>query len=324
MDTLVLRVDPDNPDPAAIARGSHHSRGRFGGISHRNCLWPGSQCPGRNRGRAHFPGEGTARQQPRDCSRNRCPRRHKLTAHWPETATQLAAVFWPGPLTMVLPKNDSMPAIVTASGPTVGLRVPAQPTALALLQACDVPLAAPSANRSSQLSPTCGAHVLEGLNGRIDLLLDAGPTSGGLESTVLDLTSTPPVLLRPGLISKREIEAIVGPLRLPGRYPMAHRSNLQVYSTGITHRARRSNVSRRMAAPTPGICTLKACAWGGLLTLPLGPQARRSVPSCYRTPRGNMPPVCTPPCTSSMPANWTGLSLPGRLITTNGWPSAIG
>ena len=120
---------------------------------------------------------------------------------------------------MVLPKNESMPAIVTASGPTIGLRVPAQPTALALLQACDVPVAAPSANRSSQLSPTCGAHVLESLNGRIDLLLDAGPTSGGLESTVLDLTSTPPVLLRPGLISKREIEAIVGPLRLLGPAP---------------------------------------------------------------------------------------------------------
>src|SRR5437868_2350684 len=86
--------------------------------------------------------------------------------------------------------------ILRAGGPTVGVRVPAHPVALALLHACQVPIAAPSANRSSQISPTLGQHVLEGLDGRINLLLDAGPTTGGLESSVLDLTTSPPQLLR--------------------------------------------------------------------------------------------------------------------------------
>jgi L-threonylcarbamoyladenylate synthase len=112
---------------------------------------------------------------------------------------------------MVLPKVDTVPAVVTAGAATVGLRVPSHPVALALLQAAGVPIAAPSANRSEAISPTTAEHVLKGLDGRIDLVLDAGPTSGGLESTVLDLSSSPPRLLRPGLVSRAEIEAVIGP-----------------------------------------------------------------------------------------------------------------
>jgi L-threonylcarbamoyladenylate synthase len=104
---------------------------------------------------------------------------------------------------------------VTAGGPTVALRVPAHPVALALLRTAGVPVAAPSANRSGLLSPTRGEHVLLGLDGRIDVLLDAGPTTGGVESTVLDLSSHPPRLLRPGLVSAAEIEAIVGLIDRP-------------------------------------------------------------------------------------------------------------
>src|SRR5207247_928697 len=112
-----------------------------------------------------------------------------LVADWPETAARLAARFWPGPLTLVLAKSAAVPDPVTAGWPTVAVRLPAHPVALALIRAAGVPVAAPSANRSSQLSPTCADHVLRGLEGLIDLLLDAGPTRGGLESTVLDLTS---------------------------------------------------------------------------------------------------------------------------------------
>src|SRR5207249_2299162 len=104
---------------------------------------------------------------------------------------------------------------VTAGGPTVAVRVPAHPVALALLRAAGLPVAAPSANRSTHLSPTLARHVLQGLGGRIDLLLDGGPTVGGLESTVLDLTASPPRLLRPGLVSPAEIEAVVGPITRP-------------------------------------------------------------------------------------------------------------
>ncbi len=140
-----------------------------------------------------------------------------LAIAWPENAARLAAHFWPGPLTLVLPRSARVPDIVTAGGPTVAVRVPAHPVALALLRAASLPVAAPSANRSTSLSPTRAEHVLRGLGGRIDLILDCGPTPGGLESTVLDVSSEPPRLLRPGLVTPAEIEAVVGPILRPGQ-----------------------------------------------------------------------------------------------------------
>jgi L-threonylcarbamoyladenylate synthase len=136
----------------------------------------------------------------------------QVAAAWPAEAARLAERFWPGPLTLVLPRRDTLPDLVTAGGPTVAVRVPAHPVAQALLRAADVPVAAPSANRSTSLSPTRAEHVLRGLAGRIDLVLDGGPTAGGIESTVVDLTASPPRLLRPGLVAAAELEAVVGPL----------------------------------------------------------------------------------------------------------------
>src|SRR5262249_50409804 len=136
----------------------------------------------------------------------------QIAAEWPDAAALLAERFWPGPLTLVLPKRDIVPGGVTANGPTVARPVPAHPVALALLRAAGIPLAAPSANRSTELSPTRAEHVLRGLDGRIDVLLDGGPTAGGIESTVLDLTANPPRLLRPGLIGVAELEAVLGSL----------------------------------------------------------------------------------------------------------------
>jgi L-threonylcarbamoyladenylate synthase len=132
--------------------------------------------------------------------------------HWAAEAAQLAERFWPGPLTLVVPRGPQVPDVVTAGGPTVAVRVPAHHVARALLQAAGVPLAAPSANRSSHLSPTLAQHVFEDLNGRIELILDGGPTPGGLESTVVDLTTRPPRLLRPGPIEPAALEVILGPL----------------------------------------------------------------------------------------------------------------
>ena len=120
--------------------------------------------------------------------------------------------FWPGPLTLVVRKACQVPDVATAGGPTVALRMPAHPVALALLKTADMPLAAPSANRSARLSPTLAQHVLRDLDGRIAMILDGGATAGGLESTVLDLTSPTPRLLRPGLVSPAEIESVVGPI----------------------------------------------------------------------------------------------------------------
>ena len=122
----------------------------------------------------------------------------------------LAAIFWPGPLTLLLPRNASIPDAVTARRPLVGVRVPSHPAALALLRATGLPIAAPSANTFGHTSPTTAAHVLADLNGRIDAVLDAGPTTVGLESTVLDPTQTPMVLYRPGAVTPEQIAAATG------------------------------------------------------------------------------------------------------------------
>ena len=112
-----------------------------------------------------------------------------LAAEWPEVADALAAAFWPGPLTLVVRRADGAVADeVTAGGPTVAVRVPAHPAALELLRAAHVPVAAPSANRSTTVSPTTAEHVLKTLDGEVDVVLDAGPTGFGIESTIVDVS----------------------------------------------------------------------------------------------------------------------------------------
>jgi L-threonylcarbamoyladenylate synthase len=131
-------------------------------------------------------------------------------AEWPEHAAALARAFWPGPLTLVLPKADCIPGIVTAGGPTVGVRWPAHPFTQALIRACDFPLAAPSANPANRISPTTAAHVFADMGGRVPLIVDAGPSSVGIESTVLDLSAASPRILRPGMVSREQIESALG------------------------------------------------------------------------------------------------------------------
>ena len=133
-------------------------------------------------------------------------------AAWPRAAAQLAGAFWPGPLSLVLPKADSIPDIVTAGGKTVAVRCPAHPVFRAVLAKCGFPLAAPSANRSNRVSPTRAEHVVDQLGGRIPLVLDGGACDLGIESTVLDLTGDTPTLLRPGMISLGQLQAVLGPV----------------------------------------------------------------------------------------------------------------
>ncbi len=140
-----------------------------------------------------------------------------LTPAWTPAAEMLAVAFWPGPLTLVLKKRPDLPDVVTAGGPTVAVRVPAHPVALALLNGCRVPVAAPSANRSGELSPTTADHVRKSLGDRIDVLLDGGPCPGGLESTVVDVSGGGVKLLRPGLISVARLESVVGPVSVGDR-----------------------------------------------------------------------------------------------------------
>ncbi|AEG61904.1 L-threonylcarbamoyladenylate synthase [Desulforamulus ruminis] len=127
-----------------------------------------------------------------------------------ETAKKLMALFWPGPLTLVVPKKAGIPEEVTGGLNTVAIRMPDHPVALALIRAAGVPVAAPSANRSGRPSPTTAAHVQQDLQGRIDAILDAGPAGLGLESTVLDLTVETPVILRPGGITFEQLTEALG------------------------------------------------------------------------------------------------------------------
>lgn len=132
---------------------------------------------------------------------------------WPDSAARLAKAFWPGPLTLVLPRAALIPDAVTAGGVTVAIRWPSHPVFQAVIRAGNLPLAAPSANRSTRISPTTAQHVLQSLGGRVALVLDGGPCEVGIESTVLDLTPPVPVVLRPGMVSGLAIARILG---LPG------------------------------------------------------------------------------------------------------------
>jgi L-threonylcarbamoyladenylate synthase len=133
-------------------------------------------------------------------------------AHWNESAQRLASHYWPGPLTLVLPARAVVPEIVRAGGPTVAVRVPAHPLALDLLRLTGRPLAAPSANRSGRLSPTTPEHVLADLEGRIAAVVLGGPTTAGIESTVVDVSGEVARLLRPGPIPLDELEQLLGSL----------------------------------------------------------------------------------------------------------------
>ena len=162
-----------------------------------------------------------------------------LASEWPKAADLLARRYWPGPLTIVVPKRAEVPDIVTAGLPTVGLRIPAHPVALALIRAAGVPIAAPSANRFTELSPTAAAHVAESL---ADFVLDGGPSQVGIESTVISLAGEP-LLLRPGVIPLPEIEALIGTVHVsappseaahpaPGMHERHYRPRTPLYLLG--------------------------------------------------------------------------------------------
>lgn len=138
-------------------------------------------------------------------------------ARFTPLARKLAAAFWPGPLTLVVPRRPLVPDIVTAGLETVGLRWPSHPVAAALITAAGRPLAAPSGNLSGRPSPTLARHMLEDLAGRVPLILDGGPVEIGLESTVVDASGEIPVLLRPGRVTLEQLRELCGQVGLPGR-----------------------------------------------------------------------------------------------------------
>lgn len=144
-----------------------------------------------------------------------------LTTSLPEQVEQLTQTFWPGPLTLILPRSPRVPAIVSAGLETVAVRMPRHPVALALIRAAGVPIAAPSANRFMHVSPTTAQHATTDLDGRVPLILDGGPCSVGVESTVLDLCAEIPTVLRPGGVSFEALRAVLPRVQLAARYTVA-------------------------------------------------------------------------------------------------------
>ena len=166
----------------------------------------------------------------------------RVAAEWPESAQKLAERFWPGPLTLILRKRPEVPALVTGGLDTVGVRIPAHPVALELIRLSGVPVAAPSANRFMGISPTTAEHVRLGLGDRVDFILDAGPCKVGIESTVLSLAGGHSILLRPGMISRRQIEEVIGPIDLAPQ-PACRRRSRVTRSSSAALRAENAVVS---------------------------------------------------------------------------------
>jgi len=211
--TELLRVDPDAPDAAVIDRAAAVIRsGGLVAFPTETVYGLGANALDPTAVARIFAAKGRPATNPVIVHVADVAEVGNVVADWPATAAALAGRFWPGPLTLVLPRGRAVPDVVTAGGLTVAVRCPAHAVARALIRAAGVPIAAPSANRSTELSPTRADHVLKGLNGRIDLVLDGGTCSGGIESTVVDVTEKQVRILRPGLITEPMLEAVVGPL----------------------------------------------------------------------------------------------------------------
>jgi L-threonylcarbamoyladenylate synthase len=210
METVVLAVDPRRPEGAAIRRAAECLRG--GGLvafPTETVYGLGVHALDRAAVAALFRAKGRPSHDPLIVHVPSLADAAGLVVSIPPVAEMLAARFWPGPLTMVLPRSSAIPDEVTAGLPSVAIRVPSHPVAQALLRAAAVPIAAPSANLFSRPSPTRAEHVVADLDGRIDLILDAGPTEVGVESTVVELIGESLRVLRPGGVSAEALACVL-------------------------------------------------------------------------------------------------------------------
>jgi len=212
--TLYLHVDPFAPDKAVIAQAAEIIR--YGGL----VAFPTETVYGLGANALDsaavagiFRAKGRPGDNPLIVHIADLGQLFMVADELPARAQNLVSLFWPGPLTLVLPKKPQVPAEVTAGLNTVAVRMPSHPVALALIRAAKVPLAAPSANRSGAPSPTTASHVITDLDGLIHAVLDGGPADIGLESTVLDVVADPPLILRPGGVTAEQLEeALQGPV----------------------------------------------------------------------------------------------------------------
>jgi L-threonylcarbamoyladenylate synthase len=217
-ETRVIAVDPDQPDPVVLAQAARVLRG--GGLvafATETVYGLGADATNPAAVARIFQAKGRPPTNPLIVHLAEPAGARACVAAWPDRASVLADRFWPGPLTLVLPRSPIIPDLVTAGQETVGVRVPSAGVAHRLIVQVGRPIAAPSANRSTGISPTQAQHVRDDLAGKVDLILDSGPTPLGIESTVLDLSGERPRLLRPGEITREQIAQALGePVELPG------------------------------------------------------------------------------------------------------------
>jgi len=217
-----LSVDAEHPAPRVIAAAADViCRGGLVAFPTETVYGLGADALSEAAVRRIFAAKGRPAYNPIIAHVGSVDHAHTLVVRWSELADRLAAAFWPGPLTLVLPRAPHVPLSLTAGRHTVAVRMPSHPVALALIHAAERPIAAPSANRFTALSPTTADHVERGLGDHVAMILDGGATHVGIESTVVDLSGDEPVLLRPGTLSRMEIERTLGvPLGEPS--PVGH------------------------------------------------------------------------------------------------------
>lgn len=207
----IVQVRGDAPDPAVLKEAAELLRsGRLVAFPTETVYGLGAHALDEQAVERIYDAKGRPNRNPVIVHVASAHAARELASEWTPTAEALARAFWPGPITLVTRKRDVIPDIVTAGRDTVGLRVPAHRVALALLIEAQIPIAAPSANMSTQVSPTTAQHVVRGLGDRVDLILDGGQTPVGIESTVVDVTGAVPRILRPGMISHEAIARIAG------------------------------------------------------------------------------------------------------------------
>jgi L-threonylcarbamoyladenylate synthase len=245
--TRVIKVDPADPDSAALELAARLVNG--GGLvafATETVYGLGAIATQPAAVARIFAAKGRPAVNPLIVHIAGIPEARACTSDWPEDAQRLAERFWPGPLSLVLGRHSSIPDVVTAGQRTVALRAPRGAVARGLIDRVGGPVAAPSANASNRISPTRADHVLADLEGRIDLVIDSGPTTVGLESTVLDLTGVTPRILRPGPVSRAELEqALAGRTVLdhipgelvarpssPGQMPVHYAPRTPAYHVG--------------------------------------------------------------------------------------------
>ena len=217
--TIILHIDPAAPDADTIARAADVIRaGGLVAFPTETVYGLGANALDANAVEHIFQAKRRPANDPLITHISSVRDMYRLAKTVPPYAPPLAEAFWPGPLTMVMQRGDAVPDNVSSGLPTVAVRMPIHPVARALIEAAGTPIAAPSANTFTRPSATTAAHVLEDLYGRVDVVIDGGPTPLGLESTVIDLTVNPPVVLRPGGVVLEDLRRIVPEATLAPRF----------------------------------------------------------------------------------------------------------